>query len=82
MTVTKHTRAGQNGKKIICTHCGTMNTVYHFSWAAITCGGCDRMVNKENFLDPANMSNLAESWYNYTCLHDGEIVSFDTWLNR
>ena len=57
MTVTKHTRAGQNGKKIICTHCGTMNTVYHFSWAAITCGGCDRMVNKENFLDSDKMSN-------------------------
>ena len=26
------------------------NKVYHFSWSALTCGGCDQMIDKYDFL--------------------------------
>jgi hypothetical protein len=44
--VNKNTRAGKNGKIIQYPYCKTPTTVYHFSWCAITCSGCNKMVDK------------------------------------
>lgn len=44
--VTRATRARAAGKLIKCPHCGTEAKVYHFSWSAVTCQGCNRMVDK------------------------------------
>jgi len=46
MNVTKHTRAGYKGKKIICPQCNKQSTVYHFAWSALGCQYCNEMVNK------------------------------------
>ena len=48
--VNRHTRAGRNGRQITCPDCGKIARVYHFAWCAITCSGCDRMIDKENWL--------------------------------
>ena len=51
--VNKYTRAAYNGKEIFCPKCNAKNKVYHFSWCAITCGECKKMVDKyEWFLEP------------------------------
>jgi hypothetical protein len=47
--VTRYTRASASGRPIKCPHCGHEKRVYHFSWCAVTCQGCDRMVDKYNF---------------------------------
>jgi hypothetical protein len=48
MRVNKHTRAGKNGKVIVCP-CGDNSTrVYHFSWSKLMCP-CGNMVNKEDY---------------------------------
>ena len=48
--VTKHTRAGNNGKDIMCPVCGHVCRVYHFSWSASQCSNCKTMVNKYDYL--------------------------------
>lgn len=49
--VNKHTRAGNNGRVIICPECKTEVRVYHFSWCAITCcDGCGEMIDKQNWI--------------------------------
>jgi len=45
--VTRHTRAGKNGKDLYCPHCANRVHVYHFSWDALVCGKCKRD-NKSN----------------------------------
>ena len=47
--VTRFTRASASGRSIKCPHCGHEKRVYHFSWCAVTCQGCHRMVDKYNF---------------------------------
>ena len=48
--VNKYTRASKdNGKAIYCPKCDTLNRVYHFSWSAITCGGCKEMIDKTDW---------------------------------
>jgi ribosomal protein S27E len=47
--VNKCTRADEYGKKISCPHCKTKCIVYHFSWAAITCDGCGKLVDKNKW---------------------------------
>ena len=47
--VDRWTRAGSYGRLIKCPHCGHENRVYHFSWSAVTCQGCKRMVDKHDF---------------------------------
>ena len=49
-TVTRHTRASQDGKRIYCPHCGSERLVYHFAWAALACPTCGRVVAKTDFL--------------------------------
>ena len=44
--VDRNTRAGVDGKQIICPLCDKSSTVYHFSWSALECGGCHSMVEK------------------------------------
>jgi ribosomal protein S27E len=48
--VDRYTRAGRHGRQITCPDCGEIARVYHFAWCAITCSGCDRMIDKENWL--------------------------------
>ena len=44
--VTKYTRAGKNGKQIVCPECDNIRTVYHFSWSGLTCLSCKQSVDK------------------------------------
>jgi len=48
--VDRYTRAPRLGREIICPNCGTVARVYHFAWCAITCSGCDQMIDKEHWL--------------------------------
>ena len=48
--VDRYTRAGRNGRQITCPDCGEIARVYHFAWCAITCSGCDRMIDKQHWL--------------------------------
>ena len=49
-TVNRYTRAGKNGKQILCPECREWSTVYHFSWSALVCQSCNETVNKEDFI--------------------------------
>ena len=42
MKVTRYTRAGKEGKYIICPHCTGASRVYHFSWSALYCMYCKK----------------------------------------
>ena len=44
--ITKYTRAGQNGKAILCPVCKSMSIVYHFAWSGLTCLSCKQSVDK------------------------------------
>ena len=48
--VTKHTRAGNGGKEIICPHCNNHKPVYHFSWSSLQCTFCKSNVDKYDWL--------------------------------
>ena len=48
--VDRYTRAGKNGKVIICPVCGEPELVYHFSWASMTCPSCRESSNKNDWL--------------------------------
>ena len=49
--VVKYTRAGYNGKQIMCPECGHVHRVYHFSWANMTCNNCMASVDKNDWLE-------------------------------
>jgi len=54
--VTKHTRAPQSGKRILCPNCDRIGIVYHFAWCAVTCQHCKEIVKKEDWLAyPSNI---------------------------
>ena len=44
--VTRYTRAGNNGKVIICPECNNKARVFHFSWSALGCQHCHYIVDK------------------------------------
>ena len=44
--VTKYTRAGKNGKAILCPVCKSMRTVYHFNFSGLTCPECKQSSDK------------------------------------
>lgn len=46
--VNKGTRAGPDGKMIMCP-CGAEHRVYNFAWSATMCPGCKKMVEKQEF---------------------------------
>ena len=52
--VNKYTRAGNNGKVIICPECDNKATVFHFSWSALVCQCCRESINKTDFLVEVN----------------------------
>ena len=52
--VNRYTRAGNNGKVIVCPECNHHTRVYHFSWSAVGCLGCKEMTDKENWNLEAN----------------------------
>jgi transcription elongation factor Elf1 len=80
--VTNHTRAGANGKRIECPHCGRATTVCHFSWSAMKCQGCGAFPEKLEWLlapatnrvaaaidaliDARNVANVAQQRYSDT----------------
>jgi len=44
--ITRYTRAGNNGKVIICPECNNKARVFHFSWSALGCQHCKYIVDK------------------------------------
>ena len=48
--VTKHTRAGAEGRAILSPCCLAQRVVYHFSWSAIICPACGAEVLKRRWL--------------------------------
>ena len=44
--VTRYTRAGKNGKSILCPVCKSVRTVYHFNFSGLTCPECKESVDK------------------------------------
>ena len=44
--VNRYTRAGYNGKVIICPECKYKARVFHFSWSALGCQHCKYIVDK------------------------------------
>ena len=44
--VTKYTRAGKNGKSILCPVCKSTRTVYHFNFSGLTCPECKQSSDK------------------------------------
>ena len=53
--VNRYTRAGKNGKQILCPECREWSTVYHFSWSALRCIHCEEDINKEDFIIEASV---------------------------
>ena len=54
--VTKHTRAPESGRRILCPHCDRISIVYHFARSAITCQHCNKKAKKEDFfVYPSNV---------------------------
>ena len=49
MTVTKNTRAKQDGTFIVCPSCECMQLVYHFAWSALTCQTCENSIVKTDW---------------------------------
>ena len=47
--VNRYTRAGNNGKAIVCPNCTAPATVFHFSWSALTCQYCGKSINKQDW---------------------------------
>ena len=52
--VNRYTRAGKNGKQILCPECREWSTVYQFVWSVLGFIHCGEMVNKEDFIVEAN----------------------------
>ena len=46
MKVQKRSRAGNNGKLIVCPKCNESARVFHFSWSALTWQCCRESINK------------------------------------
>ena len=44
--VTRYTRAGKNGKQIVCPDCDNIIRIYHFSFTGLTCPKCKQSVDK------------------------------------
>ena len=44
--VNRYTRAGKNGKQIVCPKCFSVRTVYHFNFSGLTCPDCKESIPK------------------------------------
>ena len=58
VTVTHHTRAGADGKRIYCPECGHATRVQHFSWSALKCQGCGAFPEKLDWLLASTRNRL------------------------
>jgi ribosomal protein S27E len=47
--VTKYTRAGKTGKNISCPNCEHRIRAFHFSWSALQCQKCKKLIEKEKW---------------------------------
>ena len=47
--VNRYTRAGKNGKFIICPICEQGSYVFHFAWSALQCQHCDSLITKRHW---------------------------------
>ena len=48
--MTKRTRAGKNGKNIMCPVCGHIHRIHHLSWSSLTCTRCGSNVDKYEWM--------------------------------
>ena len=46
----KRSRAGKNGKNIMCPICGNISRIHHLSWTSLTCTKCGSDVDKYEWL--------------------------------
>ena len=44
--INRYTRAGNNGKVIMCPECHNKVRVFHFGWSALGCPDCKYIVDK------------------------------------
>ncbi len=51
----RYTKAGKNGKQILCPECREWGTVYHFSWSSLTCQSCNESVSTEDWIVEAKV---------------------------
>lgn len=59
--VNKHTRAGKDGKVVICPKCNGALRLYYFAFSSIACLHCGEVIEKYNLLipiDPKEFSNV------------------------
>ena len=68
--VNRHTRAGKNGKLIICPACNKASTVFHFAWVSLFCMHCRTEVAKSDWdvdvVSPAMSSIFAKKNRGYS----------------
>ena len=55
--MSKRSRAGKNGKNIMCPVCGHIHRIHHFSWTALQCTSCKSDVQKGEWL-----VDLTDTW--------------------
>mgnify|MGYP001246231778 FL=1 len=48
--VHKRTRAGSNGKLLMCPHCGSKQSINNFSWSTLECVHCQSKVSKYDWM--------------------------------
>jgi len=48
--VNRYTRAGKDGKLIVCPVCQAITMVYHFAWSGLKCKECKAYVAKPAWL--------------------------------
>ena len=48
--VNKNTRAGHQGKDIVCPKCNHVGKVYHFTWGNLGCINCKKIINKYDWI--------------------------------
>ena len=48
--MSKRSRAGKNGKNIMCPVCEHVHRIYHLSWSSLTCTSCKTDVDKYEWL--------------------------------
>ena len=48
--VNRYTRAGKNGKQLMCPKCKSVRTIYHFNFSGLTCPECKESIDKSDWL--------------------------------
>jgi len=86
LLVSKYTRAGNNGREIVCPNCNDKHKVSHFSWTALTCMDCGKDINKEEWTvaltDKEKYTGKTDTWgngfirreVNTKMIHESEVM--------